>query len=96
MISDKITNKVLLDHAHGMKQDLQEQVQGMSSGLQKEMQGMEKRLRTDFKKDLTKLEQKMSADFKGAIGHRDALQEDLVATMQDTINIRRHVGMPVG
>lgn len=45
-MTDEITNKVLLEHMQGMKQDLQQQ-----------MKGMEQRLQIHFQKDLKYLEQ---------------------------------------
>lgn len=67
--------------------------------LLEHMQGMEKRLRTDFKEDLAELRTDFKRDLKqtehNLTERIDALDEDLTATMRDTIRIRRHVGMPV-
>lgn len=70
-------------------QDVVHHIQGVKNDLQEQMKGMEKRLRTDFKNELKKTESNLT-------NRIDALDEDLTATMQDTITIRRHIGMPIG
>ena len=80
---DEITNKVLLEHMQGIKYELKQEMKDMKQ----EIHGV--------KSDLSRLEQKVDRGFEEASQHRQALQEDLTATIQDTINIRRHIGMPV-
>lgn len=79
-MADDITNKVLLEHMQGIKNDLPQQMKNMKQ---------------DTQKQISNLIERMDRGFKEAKEHREALQEDLTATMQDTINIRRHVGMPI-
>lgn len=86
-MADEVTNKVLLEHMQGMKYELKQEIKDMKKELQQEIR--------DVKKDVVHLEQKMDRGFEEAKEHREALQEDLVATMQDVVTIRRHVGMPV-
>lgn len=62
-------------------------IRGVKQELQDEIRGV--------KKDVRSLRIQMNEGFKEAKEHREALQEDLVATMQDIVTIRRHVGMPV-
>lgn len=69
-------------------QDVIRHIQGVKNDLQEQMKGMEKRLSTGFTNELTKTEANLTQ-------RMNALEEDLTATMQDTINIRQHVGMPV-
>ncbi|MBU0767137.1 hypothetical protein KKF55_05175 [Patescibacteria group bacterium] len=68
-MADEITNKVLLEHMQGMKYELQQQIMG----LENRMGGVEQRMGG--------LEQRMEDGFEEARQHRQALQEDLEATI---------------
>ncbi|OGJ59004.1 hypothetical protein A2635_03225 [Candidatus Peribacteria bacterium RIFCSPHIGHO2_01_FULL_51_9] len=93
-MADEITNKVLLEHIQGMKYEIQQEMKGMKQDMKDVKKEIQQEIR-DVKKDVVRLEQKMDKGFEEAREHRQALQEDLVATMEDTVRIRRHVGMPV-
>lgn len=59
--------------------------------VEKGMDGMEKRLDAKIERNTIAIQ-----DLKEHLTRRiDALDEDLTATIMDTITIRKHVGMPV-
>lgn len=62
-MDDVITNRMLLEHMQGMKNELKEQTRGIEGRL-------------------TRLESKVDRGFEEAKIHRQALQEDLEATMR--------------
>ena len=61
--------------------------------LEGDMQTMEQRLRTDMQKMEHRLNVKIDTSTANLTDRMDALEEDLVATIKDTVRIRRHVGM---
>ncbi|MFH1670776.1 MAG: hypothetical protein ABIA92_04285 [Patescibacteria group bacterium] len=65
-MADEITNNVLLEHMQGMKYELQQQIEGLEKKIEK----------VD-----TTLTQQMREGFEEAKQHRQALQEDLEATI---------------
>ena len=69
-MADEITNRVLLEHMQGMKNDLQQQI----SSLDVKVTGLEQKL--------TQLAHKVDEGFEDARRHRQALQEDLEETMK--------------
>jgi len=74
--------------------DVVRHIQGVKQGLQKEI----RELRGEVKEvngNLHGLERRVEEGFREAKEHREAPQEDLVATMRDIVSIRRHVGLPV-
>ncbi|MEK7218707.1 MAG: hypothetical protein AAB728_04550 [Patescibacteria group bacterium] len=73
-MADEITNTILLEHMQGMKNDLQEQI----GGLRQRIDGVENGLQGQF----TNLAQEMRQGFEDARLHRQALQDDLEATMR--------------
>ncbi len=80
-MADDITNGMLLQHMQGMKNDLQQQLDGLNG----KMDG----LKTELKKDIGRLDNKitllstkMDQGFEDARRHREALQEDLEETMR--------------
>ncbi|MBI3336367.1 hypothetical protein HYZ98_02255 [Candidatus Peregrinibacteria bacterium] len=68
-MADEITNKVLLEHMQGMKYELKQEMKDMKQ----EIRGV--------KNDVVRLEQKVDRGFEEAKEHRQALQEDLEATI---------------
>ena len=87
-MANEITNKVLLEHIQGMEKR-------MRTDFKTDLVGMEKRMRVDFKTDLGDLKKELKQTESNLTERINALEEDLTATMHDTIRIRRHVGMPV-
>lgn len=80
---DEITNKVLLQHMQEMKVELHQEIQSVRG----DMRDMEKRL-----------SKKIDANTNAIVTLTEkvnALDEDLKATIHDTVKIRRYVGMPV-
>ena len=78
-----ITLRDVVAHIQAMKGEVLLKI----GGLEKRMGGLEKRmdgLSGDMKSMETRLTERI-----------DALEEDLTATMQDTVRIRAHVGIPV-
>lgn len=73
-MADDITNQVLLDHMQSMKFELQQEMRGMKFELQHEIR--------DVQKNLKNLEERVERGFEEARLHREALQEDLEATMR--------------
>ena len=69
-MADDITNKMLLEHMQAMKYELQQQI----NTLQLDMTGL--------KKEVKCLRWDMKRGFEEARLHREALQEDLKATMR--------------
>ena len=65
-----VTNKVLLEHMQAMKNDLQKQITEIKIDIK------------GIKGDLSSLSQKVDHGFEDAHLHRQALQEDLEATME--------------
>jgi len=85
-----ITLRDVVAHIQAMKGEVLLKIGGLEKrmgGLEKRMDGLEKRmdgLSGDMKSMETRLTERI-----------DALEEDLTATMQDTVRIRAHVGIPV-
>jgi methylphosphotriester-DNA--protein-cysteine methyltransferase len=77
-MADDITNTVLLQHIQAMKGALETQMQAMKVGLESQMQAM----KSDLTSQISALDAKMQAGFEEARQHREALQEDLEATMK--------------
>ena len=69
-MADDITNKMLLEHMQAMKNDLQQQIGEIKIQL------------ADLKENVTDLTIEMRQGFEDARQHRQALQEDLEATMR--------------
>ncbi len=69
-MADDITNIVLLRHMQAMKSDLQEQI----AALDRKIEGVNK--------NTTSLAEEMRRGFEDARQHRQALQEDLEATIR--------------
>ncbi len=69
-MADDITNKMLLEHMQGMKNDLQQQITGIDNKV------------VGLQGQLTNLTIEVRQGFSDAKKHREALQEDLEATMQ--------------
>ena len=65
-----ITTRTLLEHIQGMKSDLQTQITDVAQSLK------------DLKKDVTNLTESTKRGFEEAREHRQALQEDLNATIR--------------
>lgn len=73
-MADEITPIVLLQHMQKMQADLQQQIANGIGGLQTQITGL--------KTEVTNLTQEMRTGFEEARQHRQALQEDLEATME--------------
>lgn len=76
-MADEITNTVLLEHIQAMKNDLQSQIKDLSVkllGLDGKFTGLDGKV--------TRLQEAMERGFEEARQHRQALQEDLYATMR--------------
>ncbi|MFH0770417.1 MAG: hypothetical protein V1926_03495 [Candidatus Peregrinibacteria bacterium] len=71
---DDITNKVLLEHIQGLRNDLQQQI----NTLQQQSVGAQKSLQ----QQISVLAVEMHQGFEEARQHRNALQEDLEETMR--------------
>ena len=69
-MAEEITNIVLLEHMQGMKNDLQQQI----ADLDAKIGGLDGKV--------SRLDKKMTEGFEDARLHRQALQEDLEATMR--------------
>ena len=82
-----LTLRDVVVHVGHMGQQLSSEMKNMEKRLSSRMDGMEKKIETnttaitDLKKTLTE--------------RIDALDEDLTATMKDSLRIRQFVGMPV-
>lgn len=70
LMANAITNKMLLEHMQAMKQDLLRQI----SGLDTKVGGLDAKV--------SRLEERVERGFEDARLHRQALQEDLEATMR--------------
>jgi len=70
MANDNITNKMLLEHMQAMKNELIQKFYG----LENRFSGLENKV--------SHLEQKMDQGFEEARQHREAMQEDLDATIR--------------
>ena len=68
-MADEITNKVLLEHMQGMKHELQQQITGLGMRMER------------VEVNLKQLSQQVEDGFEEARQHRQALQEDLEATI---------------
>lgn len=85
-----ITLRDVVIHVGHMGQQLSAEIQGVKAdvtGLKADVAG----LKTDvqgIKVEMKQMEQRLTQRI-------DALDEDLTATIKDTIRIRQHVGMPV-
>ena len=76
-MADAITNTMLLEHMQAMKYDLQEQIKGLGrhvGGIDQKLERLAQRV--------TRLAEDMRQGFEEAREHRQALQEDLDATMR--------------
>ena len=73
-MADDITNIVLLQHIQTMKSTLESQMQAMKDSLESQIAAL------DQKVDRNTME--MRVGFEEARQHREALQEDLEATMR--------------
>ncbi len=71
---NRVTNVVLLKQMHLMKSDIQVQMQFMKNDLQVQIQSM--------RVQIAVLDERTSKGFEEARQHRQALQEDLEATMR--------------
>jgi hypothetical protein len=69
-MADKITNGMLLEHIQAMRNDLQQQIMGLRNDMEKGFAGVARKF------------VEIDAKFEDARLHREALQEDLVATMR--------------
>ena len=76
-MADDIKNIVLLEHIQTMKSDLQQQI----AGLKQQIAGVEQKI-TGVEKNTALLTEEMRKGFEVARQHRQALQEDLEATMR--------------
>ncbi len=76
MADDDITNKVLLDHMQGMKYELQQQL----SNIETRVGGLAGRIGS-LETKVISLDQKIEIGFEEARQHRNALQEDLNASI---------------
>ncbi|MBU1910835.1 hypothetical protein KKG16_00305 [Patescibacteria group bacterium] len=68
-MADEITNKVLLEHMQSMKHELQQQITGFGMRMER------------VEVNLKQLSQHVEDGFEEARQHRQALQEDLEATI---------------
>ena len=76
-MSEEITNIVLLKHMQGMKNDLQQQI----ADLDVKIGGLDTKIGSLDTK-VSRLEKRVAEGFEDARLHRQALQEDLEATMR--------------
>mgnify|MGYP001571616726 CR=1 FL=1 len=76
-MADDITNKMLLEHMLAMKNYLQTQI----TDVKKQITDVKKQV-TDVKTGVHGLREEMHQGFTEAQEHRQALQEDLEATMR--------------
>jgi len=76
-MADAITNKMLLEHMQAMKYELQTQI----GGVEQRLGGVENGL-TGLGECVNNLASDMRQGFEDARQHRQALQEDLEATMR--------------
>ena len=72
-MADDITNIVLLQHIHAMKSSLEEKISAVKNSLEQQIAAVD--LKTGM------LASEMRHGFQEAREHRQALQEDLEATM---------------
>ncbi len=77
-MADEITNIVLLQHIHEMKSGLEVQIAALKNSLEQQIAAMDQKL--DLKTGM--LANEMRKGFEEARQHRQALQEDLEATMR--------------
>ena len=75
-MAQDITNGILLEHMQGMKNDLQQQIGGVNQQIGGIIVRMDR-----LEGKITRLEQKVDEGFDDARLHRQALQEDLEATI---------------
>ena len=73
-MADDITNIVLLEHMQVMKSDLQQQIAALDQKIDQKIARVEK--------NTANLTEEMRKGFEEARQHRQALQEDLEATMR--------------
>ena len=73
-MADDITNIVLLEHMQVMKSDLQQQIAALDQKIDQKIARVEK--------NTANLTEEMRKGFEEAREHRQALQEDLEATMR--------------
>jgi len=78
-----ITNTVLLEHMHGMEQRLSKKIDVNTKSIDANS------------KSIKGLAQCMDTLETHLTERIDALDEDITATIRDTVKIRRHVGMHV-
>jgi chromosome segregation ATPase len=79
-MSDEITNKVLLKHMQAMKNDLQQQITGLDNkitGLDNKITGLDNKIDNVERR----LKKHIDDGLLEAKEHRQALQEDLEATI---------------
>ena len=72
-MADDITNDMLLQHMQGMKYDLEVKMDDVSRGFLKKVEGLSQKLERHS--------QRVEEGFEEAHQHRQALQEDLEATI---------------
>lgn len=76
-MADDITNRMLLGHMQAMKNELLQKIMAVEGGWENMGEGLQQ-----LKIVIQRLEQKVDRGFEEATQHRQALQEDLEATMQ--------------
>ena len=73
-MADDITNGMLLQHMQGMKNDLQQLINGLKTELKQDIGRLDNKI--------TVLATQVEQGFEDARQHRQALQEDLEETMR--------------
>lgn len=90
-MANEITNTMLLEHMQEMKEDLQNQIiglQGQIIGVDTRIEGLDNRVEglgnriDNLDKKIIILKEEMHSGFEDASQHRQALQEDLEASMR--------------
>jgi hypothetical protein len=74
----RVTNIVILQHMHLMKSSLEQQILGVKSSLEEKIAVLDQKIEGKT----TSLTAEMRRGFQEAREHRQALQEDLEATMR--------------
>lgn len=82
-MNDDISNRVLLEHMQAMKIELKQDISRLSNrvgSVERRSEGLSSRM-DNLHSRLDHLEQRMERGFADAKAHREALQEDLEATI---------------
>jgi septation ring formation regulator EzrA len=85
------TNRVLLEHMQAMKEEFLLRLSAMGSGLGNRLDTLDKRMEK-METKMEKMETKMEQGFQEAREHREALQEDLEATILQVDRVQKDHG----